>query len=64
MYAYNLNSSNLEPTASAKDDPDEEEITRTQRKGGKPGQCLLLLLVIFAIIASKSVPSLNLLIFQ
>jgi hypothetical protein len=42
---------------SAKDGPDEEEIVRTQKKGGKPGQCLFLLLVIFAIIASKSLAS-------
>ena len=34
---------------------EEEIVTVPQRKGGKSGQYLYLLLVIFAIIASKSV---------
>jgi hypothetical protein len=48
---------------SEKHGPDEEEIVRTQKKGGKSGQCLFLLLVIFAIVASKSHASI-LLMFQ
>lgn len=35
------------------DGSDEEEIIRVQKKGGRSGQCLFLLLIIFAIIASK-----------
>ena len=50
-----VHSSNLEPMISEKHGPgDEEELTvRVQKKSGKPRQCLYLLLVIFAIIASK-----------
>ena len=49
-----MNSSNLEPMVSPeKHGPDEEETVRVRKKGGKSGQCLLLLLVVFAIIAGK-----------
>ena len=54
--SYACNSSNLEPMMSERHGPDEdeEELTvRVQEKGGRPGRCLFLLLVIFAIIASK-----------
>ena len=54
-------SSKLEPLVSEEKhggpaDPAEEEeiVTVPQKKGGKSGQYLYLLLVIFAIIASKS----------
>ena len=51
-----FNSSKLEPMVSDGSEEDEEEgVTVRQRKGGKPRQYLYLLLVIFAIIASKSV---------
>ena len=56
LCAYNLNSSKLEQLASGERhglSQDEEEIVRVQKKSGKSGQCLCLLLVIFAIIASK-----------
>ena len=51
-----FNSSKLEPMVSDGPEEDEEEIvTMPQRKGGKPRQYLYMLLIIFAIIASKSV---------
>ena len=54
VHAYNLNSSNLEPMVSPeRHGPDEEEIIKVQKKGGKSRQCLFLLLIIFAIIAGK-----------
>ena len=53
--AYSLNSSKLEPLSPERHGPSlgEEETVRVQKKSGKSGQCLCLLLVIFAIIASK-----------
>ena len=50
-----FNSSKLEPMVSDGPEDEEEIVTVLQRKGGKPRQYLYLLLVIFAIIASKSV---------
>ena len=54
MHGFNLNSSQLLPMPSDKHDgSDEEEVVRVQKQGGNSGQCLILLLIIFAIIASK-----------
>ena len=43
----------LEPLVSEKHGSDAEALYKVQKKGGKAGQCLYLLLVVLTIIASK-----------
>ena len=50
---YTCNSSNLGPEEHGSDEEERPLTVRVQKKRGKPGQCWCLLLVIFAIIASK-----------